>query len=904
MGAGWSEWQLPEWEPDEGCEEEGGRWCVDSMTRLRVDAFDDAAYVGDDAGDACADASEVSAMPGDELHIVTGDTNGFTEVAVAHPEGQRGWVRSHYLIRAQDWSARPGWVVSTYCPPFTLEDLTRHGHDCYRDPPRGYAGTQVLSLTGQARGDPLSVQEGVCCELFEVPPNGAAWPMQRTHRAEGVYIVAGRATLLRDGFDSERQVAELEEGDFIHLDSGPMPTSCCPPDPAPAVQVLNADPEEPLRFLMVGVQPCCEVLQQPGTQPEVKVGYRAPAAPNGGRGWFSLADRQALSAQDGDSPRPGPGAAGSGRSGQRSSLPPFACDAHEVPQVAFPSGLPPEISGSFGNAPPGYGGFIQDLSAAAGAGWARLGCDILEMPAGHALWPKHAHAATDQAFYVLSGEGSAWVDGDSCPLSAGDYVHVTAGRFHQICATAESRLRLLCFLNRESRADVMIARFGDKARDRVLLRAEGELHCFRVRQAHHFWAGVVPSDGDAETLHRRDCRQGQVPEPQMPISCSLCAMYPLDGAVEDWADSVKDPPRGYRGGLWCDLRSGDAPRPLPGHLGACLFEIAHGSTAFPAASEASSEEAYFIIAGSGLLRWSQPGCEGVQRCHIGVGDYIDCPASCKRTVQLVSTGGEALRYLRFMAEPFCSVAARRQGDLVGYAAPMLEHFHGRGRAWGGKRWYARRDRCAFFEGAPPLRTPPPPPFEKEWSWVVPPNECDWEWVPEEHEGEIHARGLRGGYGGRAKKLSYSVGGTGCRLSVELVEVEPRRAVLPRYGLLGLYEAFFVLSGEAEVVAVDPSGAECRFELGPGMYVQFEPGLQKMRTISNCGKRTLRYIRAETGGRAGAVTWIRDEEVLMRCPTREVYCFPLAAQRSMFDGVEPLPEAAPVQDSPVKPLQNA
>ena len=57
--------------------------------------------------------------------------------------------------------------------------------------------------------------------------------------------------------------------------------------------------------------------------------------------------------------------------------------------------------------------------------------------------PENAHAASDQWLYVVSGEGSATVEGDRIDLSVGTLLLVEPGETHEITNTGETSLETI-----------------------------------------------------------------------------------------------------------------------------------------------------------------------------------------------------------------------------------------------------------------------------------------------------------------------------------------------------------------------------------------------------------------------------------------------------------------------------
>jgi mannose-6-phosphate isomerase-like protein (cupin superfamily) len=57
--------------------------------------------------------------------------------------------------------------------------------------------------------------------------------------------------------------------------------------------------------------------------------------------------------------------------------------------------------------------------------------------------PSNAHATSDQWLYVVSGAGTATVDGESCDLDAGTLVLIEAGETHEITNTGPQPLKTI-----------------------------------------------------------------------------------------------------------------------------------------------------------------------------------------------------------------------------------------------------------------------------------------------------------------------------------------------------------------------------------------------------------------------------------------------------------------------------
>lgn len=80
-----------------------------------------------------------------------------------------------------------------------------------------------------------------------------------------------------------------------------------------------------------------------------------------------------------------------------------------------------------------------------------LGCQLHVVPAGKKAFPRHAHHANEEMFFVLSGEGSYRLGGETFSIRAGDVIGAPAGdaaTAHQIVNTGAAELRYLAFSTR------------------------------------------------------------------------------------------------------------------------------------------------------------------------------------------------------------------------------------------------------------------------------------------------------------------------------------------------------------------------------------------------------------------------------------------------------------------------
>src|SRR5947209_5660760 len=72
-------------------------------------------------------------------------------------------------------------------------------------------------------------------------------------------------------------------------------------------------------------------------------------------------------------------------------------------------------------------------------------------------------------------------------------------------------------------------------------------------------------------------------------------------------------------------------------LGCSLFEVAPGKRAWPFHYHVANEEAFYILAGSGLLRL------GTEEFQVGEGHFVTFRCGPENSHQLINTGSEPLQ---------------------------------------------------------------------------------------------------------------------------------------------------------------------------------------------------------------------------------------------------------------------
>lgn len=81
----------------------------------------------------------------------------------------------------------------------------------------------------------------------------------------------------------------------------------------------------------------------------------------------------------------------------------------------------------------------------------KLGCMMHIVPAGKKAFPRHAHHANEEMFFILSGAGTYRVGAESFPIRANDVIAAPAGdgeTAHQIVNTGTDELRYLAISTR------------------------------------------------------------------------------------------------------------------------------------------------------------------------------------------------------------------------------------------------------------------------------------------------------------------------------------------------------------------------------------------------------------------------------------------------------------------------
>jgi len=124
----------------------------------------------------------------------------------------------------------------------------------------------------------------------------------------------------------------------------------------------------------------------------------------------------------------------------------------------------------------------------------KLGYNVTTLPPGRRAFPYHAHRVNEEMFFVLEGEGSVRLDGETHKIRKGDFIAVPPGRAsgHQIINDSAAPLRYLAVSTKESPE---VVDYPDSGKLGILMAAPGGdpaetfRHFTRMADAVDYWEG-------------------------------------------------------------------------------------------------------------------------------------------------------------------------------------------------------------------------------------------------------------------------------------------------------------------------------------------------------------------------------------------------------------------------------
>lgn len=136
----------------------------------------------------------------------------------------------------------------------------------------------------------------------------------------------------------------------------------------------------------------------------------------------------------------------------------------------------------------------DSLCARLGTGTAatKLGISVDTVPPGKRSCPYHFHYAQEEAFIVLSGEGTLRVAGEMVPIKAGDTIFIPPGPAypHQIINTSDAPLEYLSISTKDSPE---VVEYPDSGKYLAIAKAGDGAHSFarmhREKDDLDYWDG-------------------------------------------------------------------------------------------------------------------------------------------------------------------------------------------------------------------------------------------------------------------------------------------------------------------------------------------------------------------------------------------------------------------------------
>jgi uncharacterized cupin superfamily protein len=209
-------------------------------------------------------------------------------------------------------------------------------------------------------------------------------------------------------------------------------------------------------------------------------------------------------------------------------------------------------------------GVWRDLGRAAGS--VTTGVRHVQVDAGRRSTPVHSHEGEEEIFFVLSGAGISWQDGQAFEVRAGDcLVHLPGGPAHTLVA-GEQQLDVLAFGTRRPSALARLPRAG--------VAWDGATWVVTGPEPHP-WA--------------REAAAGDLPVPPPgPRPASIVNLEDVESSETRKGDAD------------CRERDlGTAAGSVASGLG--YVEVEPGTMSYPPHAHSAEEELFVVLAGSGFL---------------------------------------------------------------------------------------------------------------------------------------------------------------------------------------------------------------------------------------------------------------------------------------------------------------
>ena len=114
-------------------------------------------------------------------------------------------------------------------------------------------------------------------------------------------------------------------------------------------------------------------------------------------------------------------------------------------------------------------------------GLARAGVSLVRIPPGKESFVYHAHHKEEEWIYILSGNGTARIDGENFDVEQGDFMGFCTGVAHHLLNSEDTDL---VYLMGGEHADIEVADFPDL--DRRMVRRGKDVEIFKLSDARPF----------------------------------------------------------------------------------------------------------------------------------------------------------------------------------------------------------------------------------------------------------------------------------------------------------------------------------------------------------------------------------------------------------------------------------
>jgi uncharacterized cupin superfamily protein len=275
------------------------------------------------------------------------------------------------------------------------------------------------------------------------------------------------------------------------------------------------------------------------------------------------------------------------------------------------------------------------------AGCVNVGVRRLEVPAGGWSTPAHQHGRDEEIFYVLSGRGLSWQDGNVCQVGPGDcIVYLARGGAHSLHALEP--------------IDVLV--FGERNEDESISFPRLGMSYVGVRMVESV-SGWSEAE-DAPTQYVREAELGPPPLPDDPPTALTAGPRPPTVVnVEDVEAVTVERPRVARTRRNLGRAAGSVT------TGIQYVQVVPGKESAPPHCHSLEEEIFVILDGDGVV------VLGEEEFPVRAGHVVARPAGTG-VAHVFRAGPAGLTYLAY--------GMRDPGDVCFYPRSRKIAFRGLG----------------------------------------------------------------------------------------------------------------------------------------------------------------------------------------------------------------------------------